>query len=213
MTTSIDEGPVAMRSAVTAVDERAVLANAASEEEWMDFLGKKRAAPVNQVTISAVLEGGRSKVRVVDMRPRIREKREKWTGAYFTPATAGEVETIPLTADLDRRRPAFSTTGKTSENYFRQRQIELSRGEITTISMTLTAQKASYEFDILVTVMADDKAKEVIIHPEGESAFRLTGRESKASNYRQVFEEVGGAWVQAPPGQWCVKLSLLKNCS
>ncbi|GAA2457594.1 hypothetical protein ACFPFX_32720 [Streptomyces mauvecolor] len=209
----INEVPVAIKEAITTTEDRTMLANPATEKAWIDFLYQKQAAPVNQMTISVVLEGGRSKVRVVDMRPRIHHKGDRWSGAYFTPATAGEVGTVPLTSDLDQQHPAFFMAGNKSERYFTQRQIDLTRGEQSTVSMTFTARSASYEFDVVVTVAADDKTEEIAIHPDKGGLFRLTGRQEKPINYKQAFEEVDGAWIQAPAGQWCTKRYELQDCS
>ncbi|WP_405775548.1 hypothetical protein [Streptomyces sp. NBC_01538] len=201
---------------MTNQQDRAMLAEPAASEQWQAFLQRRRAEPVDTMNVVAILEGSRSKARVIDMRPRILRKQARLSGAYFVPATAGEVSTIPLAADLDRRDPAFvMDKGKIKEEsraYFRAHQIDLVRGEQTTLSMSFTAHAAAYEFDVLVNVIADGKAKEIVIRSSGDKPFRITGRQDRPRGYAQVFNEFEGAWVQAPPGRWCVPSAINQDC-
>ncbi|WP_159038822.1 hypothetical protein [Streptomyces sp. NRRL B-1140] len=213
---SVDEGPFALRSAVTNQRDRAMLAEPAASEQWQNFLQRRRAEPVGQMNVVAVLEGGRSKARVIDMRPRILRKQPRLSGAYFLPATAGEVSTIPLAANLDRRNPVFvmnkGKAKKESRAYFRTHQIDLVRGEQTTLAMSFTARIAAYEFDVLVNVIADGKSKEVVIRASGGKPFHITGPQDRPRGYTQIFNESGGSWVQAPPGSWCVQSATNQKC-
>ncbi|MFI2352148.1 hypothetical protein ACH492_35190 [Streptomyces sp. NPDC019443] len=197
--------PFALQKPVTTPQDRAMLVEPTSSREWQNFIREKNAAPVDRADMQIVLEGGRSKIRIVDLRPRILHKSTRWGGAYFIPATAGEVEAISVSADLDHPDPHFTQGKKGSRNYFHEKQLELARGEQVTLTISVTAKAAAYEFDFVATVIADGKIHDVPIRLPGKKPFLITARQAKPSGYSQVFKEQGEAWVQAPAAGrvWC----------
>ncbi|MGA5699852.1 hypothetical protein [Peterkaempfera bronchialis] len=203
-----EEGPLALETPVTAPGERAALLPGASEEQFGQVVRAHKGAGAGRLDVTVVLEGARGSVRIVDIVPRVRASGSPLTGAYFAPTTAGEVGTVALSADMDAPRPGFSAGGG-SKAYFRQKQIDLARGEQTTVVMSFTARQASYAFDLQVTVSADGKAQTLTLAPQDGGLFRVTGLPRKPQRYARVYVRSAGAWVVAAGPQRCKALRQL----
>lgn len=164
-----DERDIALREPVTDPEERRILLGArATEDEQQALLTRHQAAVIDWMNITVVLVGNRSSMRIVDLRPRIIARKSVSDGAYLkAPSGSGEVGTVELRADLDKATPRFVTAKDPGVRYFSTKQIDLKRDERVTLSMTISGTEAYYEFDLLATVLAEERAEQLVINGPG----------------------------------------------
>lgn len=183
---------LALREPVTTQKDRAILLGQPDDAQREAFLERYRAAPVERMEVVVVLEGNRAGLRITDIRPDILHRGPVSDGALLSQATAGEVPAIEVVADLDKRDPRVTTAKNPRTAYFSAKQIDLVRGERTTIHFTVIAHKAYYEFRLVATVVSDGRAERVTITLPGGRPFRVSG---KAKEYHTVYDE-------SPMGGW-----------
>ncbi|MEO3874361.1 hypothetical protein ABGB18_36680 [Nonomuraea sp. B12E4] len=185
------ERDTVLREPVTDPGDRAVMLAANAGKRRDAVLARHRMSLIDSMDVTVALTGSRSSLRIVDIEPRVLGRGPVSEGARLIAITGGgEVDTVEMAADLDRPAPRFTTDGDTA--YFRKKQIDLKRDERITLSLSFTGKKAYYEFDLLVTVLADDRTEEVVIKGPDGGPFRLTG---EAARYRAYYRET-------PQGGW-----------
>ncbi|MFF4414527.1 hypothetical protein ACFYY8_18525 [Streptosporangium sp. NPDC001559] len=185
------ERDTVLREPVTDPEDRAVLLAAHADERREAVLARHRMALIGSMDVTVVLTGNRSSLRIVDIEPRVLARMPVSEGARLIAITAGgEAGTVGMAANLDRPVPRFTADGDVS--YFRKKQIDLKRDEPVTLSLSFTGKKAYYEFDLLVTALADGRTEQLVVKGPDGGAFRLTG---EAARYRSYYR-------QAPQGGW-----------
>jgi hypothetical protein len=170
---SINDGErdKALRKAVTAPDDRAVLLGT-SPAALAALLARYQEAPIGSMEVTVVLVGKVSSMRIVTMRPKILKRLPVSRGACLSPPREGEVPTVEIGADLDRPDPQFTPKDKPDTLYFDETQIDLKRDERVTFNMTFRAEKYFYEFELELTVSGNEP---IVIRAPGGGPFRLTG--------------------------------------
>ncbi|WP_326644999.1 hypothetical protein OG884_11855 [Streptosporangium sp. NBC_01755] len=185
------ERDTVLREPVTDPEGRAVMLAAHAGKQRDGVLARHQMALIDSMDVTVVLTGNRTSLRIVNIVPQVLARMPVSEGARLIAITgSGETGTVEMAADLDRPAPRFTTDGGTE--YFRKKQIDLKRDERVTLSLSFTGKKAYYEFDLLVTVLADDRAEKVVIKGPDGGPFRLSG---EADRYRAYYRE-------APQGGW-----------
>ncbi|MGI5488118.1 hypothetical protein [Microtetraspora malaysiensis] len=184
------ERDTVLREPVTDPEDRAIMLAAHAGKRRDVVLARHQRALIDSMDVTVVLTGNRTSLRIVDIEPRVLARMPVSEGARLIAITGGEAGTVEMAADLDRPAPRFTTDGDTA--YFRKKQIDLKRDERITLSLSFTGKKAYYEFDLLATVLADDRTEEVVIKGPDGGPFRLSG---EAARYRAYYRE-------APQGGW-----------
>ncbi|MBB3733855.1 hypothetical protein [Nonomuraea dietziae] len=180
------ERDIALREPVTDTRERAILLGEGASDSQRDaVLARHHRAPLDHASVTVVLIGNRTNLRIVDIEPRVLARKPVSDGALAFLSTAGEADTVELAADLDAAAPRFTTTKDRNASYFRKKQIDLKRDERVTLSLTVVGKKAYYEFDFLVTALAEDRTEQIEIKGPDKGSFRLTGR---ADAYRSYYD-------------------------
>lgn len=191
MAVDYSERDTVLREPVTDPEDRAVMLAVHAGKQRDAMLARHQMALIDSMDVTVVLTGNRSSLRIVDIEPRVLARMPVSEGARLIAITgSGETGTVEMAADLDRPVPRFTTDKDTA--YFRKKQIDLKRDERITLSLSFTGKKAYYEFDLLVTVLADDRTEKVVITGPDGGRFRLSG---EAARYRAYYR-------QAPQGGW-----------
>ncbi|WP_433257685.1 hypothetical protein ACQPYK_21220 [Streptosporangium sp. CA-135522] len=203
----------ALRKPVTDPGERALLLGHASGSRRDAVMARHHWAPLEKADITVVLIGNRSSLRIVDIKPRVLDRKPVSDGALLVYTPAGEVDTIALSADLDEPAPRFAAAEDLDTSYFRKKQIDLKRDERVTLSMSIKGKAAYYEFDLLVTVLAEDRTEQITIEGPDKNPFQVTGT---ADAYRAYYalSPLGG-WQPISRGQACAierKIQKIKGC-
>ncbi|MET7338929.1 hypothetical protein [Nonomuraea sp. NPDC005650] len=200
----------ALKTPVTDPGERATLLANASGPRRDAVMARHLWAPLEQADLTVVLIGNRSSVRIVDIKPRVLDRAPVSDGALLVYTPAGEADTIELAADLDDPAPRFATAGDLDTSYFRKKQIDLNRDERVTLSMSIKGRAAYYEFDLQVTVLAEDRTEQLTIEGPSGSPFRVTGT---AGAYRAYYAVSSlGGWQPISRGEACAIERKLKGC-
>ncbi|MEU5869030.1 hypothetical protein ABZ815_48245 [Nonomuraea sp. NPDC047529] len=181
-----------LREPVTDPADRAVLLGGASGSRRDTVMASHDWAPLESAEVTVVLVGNRSSLRIVDVRPRVLDRRPISDGALFVYTPAGESPAVELAADLDQPAPRFTTPEDPDTSYFRKKQIDLKQDERVTLSMTVTGTAAYYAFDLLVTVLAGDRTEQLTIQGPDRTPFRVTGT---SDTYRAYY-------TTSPLGGW-----------
>ncbi|MEV5498638.1 trypsin-like peptidase domain-containing protein [Nonomuraea fuscirosea] len=184
----------ALRKAVTDPDDRAVLLGTSSTAQDA-LLERYQEAPIGSVEVTVVLVGRVSSMRIVNMRPQILKRWSVSRGACLPRPRQGEVPTVEIAADLDRPSPRFTPKDKPDTSYFRETQIDLKRDERVTFSMTFHAEKAFYEFELVLTVAAGNHDERIVVRAPGGGPFRLTGQSNKGYDAYYTESPLGGLRV------------------
>ncbi|WP_043630843.1 hypothetical protein [Nonomuraea candida] len=185
------ERDLVLREPVTDPEDRAIMPATHADQRRAAVFARHRMAPVGAMDVTVVLTGNRSSLRIVDIAPRVLARLPVSDGARLIAITGGETDTVEMAADLDRAAPRF-TTGEGAA-YFRKKQIDLKRDERVTLSLSFTGRKAYYEFDLVVTALADDRTEQVVVKGPDGGPFRLSG---KAPRYRSYYREMQqGGWL------------------
>ncbi|GAA3190180.1 hypothetical protein GCM10010486_68750 [Nonomuraea roseoviolacea subsp. carminata] len=164
-----------LRETVTDPADRAVLLGSASGSRRDAVMARHDRAPLETADLTVVLVGNRSSLRIVDIQPRVLDRKPVSDGALFIYTPAGEAATIELAADLDKPVPRFTSPEDPDISYFRKKQIDLKRDERVTLSMTVTGMAAYYTFDLLITVLTGDRTEQMTIQGPDRTPFRVTG--------------------------------------
>ncbi|MEO3805963.1 hypothetical protein [Nonomuraea sp. B1E8] len=182
----------ALRKAVTDPADRAVLLGSASGSQRDAVMARHDRAPLETADLTVVLVGNRSSLRIVDIRPRVLDRKPVSDGALFVYSPAGEAATVELSADLDAPAPRFTSPEDPDISYFKKKQIDLKRDERVTLALTVTGTAAYYAFDLLITVLAGDRTEQVTVQGPDGTPFRVTGT---AGSYRAYY-------TTSPLGGW-----------
>ena len=205
-----DERDIVLREPVTDPEERGILLGRAAADERAALLNRHHGSVTDWMNATVVLVGNRDGLRIVDLKPRILVREPRSDGAFLQANTAGVTDTVELLADLDRPVPRFTTSEDLDVSYFSKKQIDLKRDERITLSISIKGKKAYYEFDLLATVLADDRAEQVVINGPDGTPFRLTG---EADAFRSVYTEAPlGGWTPVPAAKVCVMFPKTKGC-
>jgi hypothetical protein len=181
-----------LRRPVTDPADRAVLLGSASGSRRETVMARHDWAPLETAEVTVVLIGNRSNLRIVDIQPRVLDRKPVSDGALLLYTPAGEADTVEVTADLDEPAPRFTSTEDPDTTYFRKKQIDLKRDERVTLSMAITGTAAYYAFDLQVTVLAEDRTEQMTIRGPDKTPFRVTGISGKYHAY----------YTTAPLGGW-----------
>ncbi|MFI0418910.1 hypothetical protein [Spongiactinospora sp. 9N601] len=201
-----------LRRPVTDPGERAILLGAGSGSSRDAIMAGHDWAPLGTADVTVVLAGNRSSLRIVDIIPRVLARKPVSDGALFVYAAEGVAETVELSADLDQPAPRFTTARDTAEDtardpdtsYFRKKQIDLKRGEPVTLVMAITGSAAYYEFDLQVTVLAEDRTEQITIKGPDGRPFRVSGI---ADRYRAYYGRSAlGGWQPLSRAAACAKV-------
>lgn len=201
-----DERPLVLREPVTDPRDRAtLLGRAVDDTEVAAVLARHHVATIRDMNVSVVLTGNRSSLRIIDVRPRVLLRAPPADGALMRQGTAGEVGTVELVADLDRRPVRFAMKKEPDTAYFTKKQIDLKRDERVTLSLSIIGKSAYYEFDLVATVLAGDRSEQVVINGPGGVPFRLTG---PADSYRSAYDKLEtGGWAPASTDRACTAVT------
>ncbi|WP_336209186.1 hypothetical protein [Nonomuraea sp. LPB2021202275-12-8] len=200
----------ALREAVTDPEGRVALRASAADATREVVLTRHRRALIDLMNVTVTLVGNRSSLRIVDMKPRILTRGPVSDGARLSASSAGETGTIELAADLDRKAPRFTMAEDPQTPYFRKKQIDLKRDERVTLNMTIAGEKAYYEFDLLLTVLVEDRTEQMVINGPDKTPFRLTGA---AKSYRSYYRDSPlGGWEPLSRDQVCEMDPKAKGC-
>ncbi|MCF6471820.1 hypothetical protein FAF44_26005 [Nonomuraea sp. MG754425] len=205
----------ALRTPVTDPADRAILLGSASGSRREEVLARHDRAPVEAAEVTVVLVGNRTSVRIIDIEPRVLDRKPTSDGALLIYTPAGEADTIGLSADLDTPAPRFTSTDDPGTAYFRKKQIDLKRDERVTLSMTVTGTAAYYAFDLLVTVLAQDRTEQVRIQGPAATPFRVTGVSRAYHAYYTASPLAGGGWRPVSRSDACAterKLAKAGEC-
>lgn len=200
------ERPLVLREPVTGPQDRAtLLGRAVDDADVAAVLARHHVATIEDMNVTVVLTGNRSSLRIIDVRPRVLLRAPPADGALLRQGTAGEVGTVELVADLDRRPIHFAAKKDPRTAYFTKKQIDLKRDERVTLSLSITGKSAYYEFDLVATVLAGDRSEQVVINGPGGVPFRLTG---PADSYRSTYSGLeAGGWAPASTDQDCTAVA------
>ncbi|WP_030913398.1 hypothetical protein [Streptosporangium amethystogenes] len=205
-----DERDIVLREPVTDPEERGILLGRAAAEKRAALLNRHHGSVTDWMNATVVLVGNRNSLRIVDIKPRVLTRKPRSDGAFLKATTAGEADTVELLADLDRPVPRFTTAEDPDISYFSKKQIDLKRDERITLSVSIKGKKAYYEFDLLATVLADDRTEQIVIKGPDGAPFRLTG---EADTFRSVYEEAPpDGWTPVPAARVCVMFPKTKGC-
>lgn len=198
---------IALREPVTDARERAILlGTGAADSQRNAVLTRHQRALLDHADITVVLIGNRTSLRIVDIEPRVLTREPVSDGALAFLSTAGEVDTIELAADLDAPAPRFTTVKDRDVSYFRKKQIDLKWNEPVTLSLSVTGKKRYYEFDFLVTVLAEDRIEKIEVKAPDKGPFRLTGF---AGSYRSYYDgTANGDWRPISQDEACTRRKL-----
>ncbi|MFD1545883.1 hypothetical protein [Nonomuraea guangzhouensis] len=177
---------ITLREAVTDPADRAVLLGSASGSQRDTVMARHDRAPLETADLTVVLVGNRSSLRIVDIQPRVLDRKPVSDGALFIYTSGGEAATIELSADLDKPAPRFTTPEDPRTSYFRKKQIDLKRDERVTLSMKVTGTAAYYAFDLLITVLAGDRTEQMTIQGPDRTPFRVTGTSGTYHGYYTI---------------------------
>ncbi|MFI6504895.1 hypothetical protein [Nonomuraea typhae] len=205
-----DELPLALRTPVTDQDGRRVLLGAhATPAERQALLTRHKVAPIGRTIITVVLTGRRTSLRIIDVKPRVLARASRSKGAYLGHTFGETLPTVELRSDLDAAAPRFTTRKEPDVRYFGRKQIDLKKDERVTLSLEVTAEQAYYEFDLVATVLAEERAEQIVINgPDGP--FRLTGESRDFRSFYIRSRQDG--WVPVPADQVCELLKDVKRC-
>ncbi|WP_156056391.1 hypothetical protein [Streptosporangium roseum] len=198
-----------LREAVTDPADRAALLGSASGSRRDTVMARHDRAPVETADLTLVLVGNRSSLRIVDIQPRVLDRKPVSDGALFIYSSGGEAATIELSADLDRPAPRFTAPEDPGTSYFRKKQIDLKRDERVTLSMTVTGTAAYYAFDLLITVLAGDRTEQMTIQGPDRTPFRVTGTSSTYHAYYTI-SPLGGWQPISRSGACAIERKLAK---
>ncbi|MCO5993324.1 hypothetical protein NE234_08135 [Actinoallomurus sp. WRP9H-5] len=171
---------------VTSTADRVTLeSGTAGESDIMALIQRHGGAAVTKIDATIVLEGRRSSLRIVDIRPRPRPVKKVPAAAFLAITPGGSEPTIPVSVDFGHGAPVFMGG---SRPYFRYHQIDLTRGERTTLAVTFTATAGYHEFDLVVTYVTGGKQFQQTIPGPTAGVFRLAARSSDYHTYGTVYE-------------------------
>ncbi|MFI6735805.1 hypothetical protein ACIBI9_23025 [Nonomuraea sp. NPDC050451] len=200
----------ALREPVTDPAGRVALRASAADAAREAALTRHHRARIDIMNVTVTLVGNRGSLRIVDMKPRVLTRGPVSDGARLTAAGAGETGTVELAADLDQKAPRFTMSKDPRIPYFTKKQIDLKRDERVTLNMTITGKKAYYEFDLVLTVLAEDRTEEIVINGPDKTPFRLTGA---ARSYRSYYGDSPlGGWEPLSREQVCETYPKAKGC-
>jgi hypothetical protein len=211
VSTDLESQDIALREPVTdPAGRRALLGAHRPPDEWQALLTRHKAAAVGQITVTVVLTGNRSSLRIVEIKPRIKVREPLSDGAFLAVSTEGVTETVAVKANLDETSPRFVTADNPRVRYFSAKQIDLKEDERVTLEMTISAKKAYYEFDLVATVLADEHSEQVVITAPGGSPFQVTG---EAETYRSLYTRAQrDAWAPMPQARVCQEFPKTGTC-
>ncbi|MEV0901006.1 hypothetical protein [Actinoplanes sp. NPDC049802] len=209
--TSADD--YALPGEVTEAADRAVLLDSsASSSKLPDLLRRHAAAAVGQIKVRLVLEGDRNSLRVTDLKVRIRKVTGVLSGTYLGVVNAGEDDSIQMSATLDAADPVLRLPDAPHDPYFSRKQIDLARGERETLDITLTANRNTYEFDFVATVVSDGESYEQVIDGAGQ-LLRVTGKLPDYHRYGTVLvADVGEGYRSADTPTLCSFFDRSEGC-
>ncbi|HUQ54929.1 hypothetical protein [Lentzea sp.] len=140
------------------------------------------AFPEKEHLIRLHLEGPADHaVRVIDIRPVIRNKRDVPRGTSVATGTQGEESSTEVLLLLDEPFPVMrESVGLPAERqpggpYFPGHTINLANGETSEVVITARAYKHAYEYDLVVAYQIGDQIKEMLVN-DGGQPFRVSGR-------------------------------------
>ncbi|MFI6786981.1 hypothetical protein ACIBG4_06600 [Nonomuraea sp. NPDC050383] len=200
---------ITLREAVTDPAERAILQGSASGSRRDTVMARHDRAPLETADLTVALVGNRSSVRIVDIQPRVLDRKPVSDGALFVYTSGGEVATIELSADLDEPAPRFTSPKTPDISYFRKKQIDLKQDEQVTLSMTVTGTAAYYAFDLVITVLAGDRTEQVTIQGPDRTPFRITGASGTYHAYYTI-SPLGGWQPISRSGACAIERKLAK---
>ena len=160
-------------------DKVTLLTGTASYADVMGLITRHGGVPVSHLTVTVILTGNRSSLRIVDIEPNIVVAKTIPDAAYLSFPSAGAVDIVPLSADLDRPFPALS---EGSSPYFHSHQTELKRGERESFRMTFDAS-TYHEFNLTMTYVYGGKEYEQPIPGPRNGLFQVTGTASDYHDY------------------------------
>jgi hypothetical protein len=185
-----DPGEYVLSGPVVSVADRITLeSGTASSSDVMTLIGRHGGVPVGRMDVTLVLEGRRSSLRVVDIRPRLRPKGTAPDAVFLSFPSAGETPTIPVSVDVDHDVPLLMAG---STPYFHRHQIDLTRGERTSLRVTFTATAGYHEFDLVATFITGGKQYQQVIPGPAGGLFRIAARAADYRAYRMVYQGLSG---------------------
>ncbi|MFF5210913.1 hypothetical protein [Streptosporangium sp. NPDC000396] len=208
-------GPIAFRTAPTTPADRGVLLTDPSEEEFTTLLHRHDGGAVERLEVLLAVEGGRSDLRIVDIRPRVKRSMPVLTGAYFAPDGAGEAGVISLGADFDKPDISIKSAKKNEKgkkSYFQLKQIDLKRGERETLNISFLSHRSAVEFDLEVTLVTGGRQEKQVIGGGDDGVFRVTGAAPDHRSYKSIYIENGSSWHKAGRKTLCGHFPKSRGC-
>jgi len=155
--------------------DRALLAgriDSGDESALDEMLRRRKSMRLRVMTVTVVIQGLRdSPIRIVDVRPRILSKGKRPSGTCLVfPPPQGESPHRKVRVNLDTYRP------DKGRSVFMGKSVDLKRDERLTVELTVSAERAAYEWDVEVLYDYDggELRRSHMGLPDGEP-FRVTG--------------------------------------
>lgn len=170
------------------------LRRASSCESLLTAAKHVGAVDVNQSITDLLLEGHTYRdVAIVDMRARILKREPALAGARISCASAGAIDSIGVTFNLDESSPLARTTDPHSsipgKPYFgRGNVVSLTKNELQPVQVVARVSDSYVEWDIDADATIDGKERKITINSHGRP-FRITASRPVA-DYGRHFEWV-----------------------
>jgi hypothetical protein len=191
-------------------DKVTLLSGTASDADVMALIARHGGVPVGQLTVTVVLTGNRSSLRIVDIKPNMVAAKTVPDAAYLSFPSAGSVDVVPVTADLDRPFPVLDYG---SRSYFDSHEIDLVRGERESFRMTFVAKTGYHQFTLAITYLYGSKQYEQIIPGPTDGLFQVTGASSDYHDYGTVYLGISSNQFQvASRSQACDMFRHSRGC-
>jgi hypothetical protein len=175
---------------VTSVSDKVTLRSGTeSDADVMALIARHGGVPVGQLTVTIVLTGNRSSLRIVNIELNIVVTKKAPDAAFLSFPSAGSVDVVPVVANLDRPFPVLDDG---SSPYFDLHEIDLSRGERQSFHMTFEARTGYHEFNLVVTYLYGDKQYYETIAGPSHGLFQVIGPASDYHDYQTVYSGISG---------------------
>jgi hypothetical protein len=168
----------------SAADRVTLLSGTASDADVMALIARHGGVPVHQLTVTVILTGNRSSLRIVDITPNMMATRAAPAAAYLAFPTGGAVGVTSVNVNLDRPLPVLY---KGSSPYFDSNEIDLVRGERYSFRMTFETGTGYHEFNLIVTYIYAGKQYEQTIPGSTHGLFQVIGPAADYHDYRIIY--------------------------
>jgi hypothetical protein len=194
----------------SAADKVTLLSGTASDADVMALIARHGGVPVSRLTVTVILTGNRSGLRIVDITPNVVAAKLIPAAAYLLFSSAGAVGVTSVNANLDSPLPVLD---QGSSPYFESHEIDLGRGERYSFRMTFEAETGYRQFNLAVTYIYGSKQYEQTIPGPADGLFQVTGRAKDYHAYGTIYYGIGPSQFEvASKSQSCSIFPHSKGC-